>query len=281
MNYRHGFHAGNHADALKHSVLAAALAIMTAKSKPLSYLDLFAGAGRYDLLLDDRAQRTGEWRDGLGALWDGAAWPTAAAPYRSVVDALNAGGALRWCPGSPAIAQALLRPDDALRLVELQSDEANTLSSSLRGDDRARVLEQDGWAALASLTPPTPRRGLALIDPPFEKPGEFDRMVDAIQMLGKRWATGVALLWHPIVDRRRVDAYVRAATATAGETPLLSLELSVRPDGAGGLTGSGMICLNPPYGLAERTAEIGRFLGDTLAAPDAAGFAQRWLVEAR
>lgn len=280
MNYRHAFHSGNHADVLKHATLATTLALMTAKRKPLVYLDFFAGAGSYDLLLDERAERTGEWRDGVARIW-GERGEGALAAYLSTIASLNSGGALRRYPGSPLIAATLLRADDRLRLVELHPDEAETLRRNVGEDQRVRVTEDDGWLAARSFLPPTPRRGLALFDPPFEKPNDFQRLVDALAFGLSRWATGVYLFWYPIVDRRAVRAYETAVTGMVGETPTLLVELIPRPDQARGLVGSGLICVNPPFGLSDRMQVIGDVLSTCLAAPDAGGYAQRWLAAAK
>lgn len=280
MNYRHAFHAGNHGDVLKHAVLAATLERMVAKPKPMTYVDVFAGAGRYDLLLDERAARTEEWRDGLERVWapaDGE--PTAFASYRAVLALLNPRGGLRWSPGSPAVAQSMLRPDDKIQLVELHREEASALRNAMTRDRRVRVLEQDAWAALKSLLPPTPRRGLVLIDPPFERPGEFDRMAEAIAGGLKRWATGVFLLWHPLVDQAVVERYVAAARRAVGAAPSFLVSLQVRSPDAEGMTGSGLICVNPPFGLAESVEELGHYLAQKLGSDAAAKATFRWLVE--
>lgn len=283
MNYRHGFHAGNHADALKHAVLAAALSIMTGKPKPMTYLDAFAGAGGYDLLLDERAARTNEWRSGAARVWPRGAVAEipALAPYGAALAARNPNETLRYYPGSPQIAQTLLRTEDRIRLVELQPAEAELLSDAMSRDSRIKIFAEDGWKALSALLPPTPRRGLVLIDPPFEQPGEFDRMAGALKAGLKRWATGVFLLWHPIVDPAAVARYLNAATAAAGAAPCLSLSLTPRA-GGGGLLGSGMVCVNPPYGLEDAAAAFGPALAAALAQDDGApGWRADWLVPPR
>ena len=192
MNYRHGFHAGNHADALKHAALALCLARLTAKPKPMVVIDAFAGAGRYDLLLDDEPGRTNEWKAGVGALWgEDVARTAALRPWLDAVAAENEGDELRFYPGSPRIAQSMLRREDKFLLVERHPEEAQRLRAALGRDSRVRVYEEDGWTALRSFLPPTPRRGLVIVDPPFEEPGEFDRMAQALGEGLRRWSTGV------------------------------------------------------------------------------------------
>lgn len=278
MNYRHAFHVGNHADVLKHTVLAWVLARLAVKTKPFSVLDFFAGAGWYDLALDERALRTGEWRDGVDRVW--AAAETAPASLRVYLDAITdgaQGGALRRYPGSPVIAQRALREGDRLTAVERHPEEAAALRAALGRDSQARVAEEDGWTAVKALCPPTPRRGVTLLDPPFEQPGEFDRLSGALAEALKRWGAGVHLLWHPVKDLRATAAYERALSRAARETPLLLLELRVRPASAGGLIGSGLAIANPPYGLADAAAEFGPWLAETLGDGDGAWRAE-WLV---
>ena len=282
MNYRHAFHAGNHADILKHAALAAALAILIKKHKPLVILDAFAGAGRYDLGLDERAARTEEWRGGIERLWAQKEHaPNALTPYLNILEAENPQGVLRYYPGSPVLAQHFLRGDDRLRLVEKHPEEADMLAREIGPDGRVKIFTEDGWTALRAQLPPTPRRGVALIDPPFEAPGEYQRMAAALKEGLRRWATGVFLLWSPIVDRTQSQAYREQAAVVAGETPCLAIELSPRPEGCGGLIGSTMLCLNPPYGFAEACASFGPYLASILSEPGASGWSAEWLVEPR
>lgn len=279
MNYRHAFHAGNHADALKHAAFIACLDRLLAKPKPLVVVDAFAGAGRTDLALDPRPERTGEWRGGVGRIMQSEA--PALAAYRAAVRADNRGDDLRSYPGSPAIARARLRPDDKLLCVERHPEEAEALRATLAGDRRARVYEEDGWAALRSFLPPTPRRGLVLIDPPFERPGEDQRLFDALADGLRRWAGGVFALWRPIKAGEDRNRTAGALCAAAGDAPLLTLELRVAPDDAPGLVGSMMAIANPPFEVERALEEIARALADALAAPGAAGGRLDWLVRRR
>lgn len=283
MNYRHGFHAGNHADVVKHVALALALARLGEKAKPMTVVDAFAGVGRYDLLLDEEPGRTNEWREGVARLWPAptAVEPMAGAealtPWRSALARENPDGALRRYPGSPVVALGLLRPDDKLLAVERHPEEAERLRTALGRDARARVYEEDAWTALRSFLPPTPRRGLVLIDPPFERTGELDRMGAAIEDGLARWATGVFLLWHARKDGEGVERYLRrvAAAARAAEVPALVAELTVSSQ-CHGLGASGVVLVNPPYGVADRLDAAGPVLAAALADP---GVTTPWRFE--
>lgn len=272
MNYRHGFHAGNHADALKHAALALVLARLMNKPKPLAVIDAFGGAGRYDLLLDDEPGRTDEWRGGIGRIWENRAdADPALRPWLDAVARENDGDNLRFYPGSPAIVQTFLRPDDKLLVVEKNPEEAERLRDALGPDRLIRIYEEDGWQALRSFLPPTPRRGLVIVDPPFEEQGEYDRMVSALDDGLKRWATGVYLFWHAAKDRRGVERYLRGVRRVVGETPCLAAELAVAPETAPGLSASGIVLVNPPFGVAEQIDAAGKALARALADPSVDG----------
>lgn len=288
LNYRHGFHAGNHADALKHAALALALARIAEKPKPFIVIDAFAGAGIYDLLLDDEPARTGEWRAGVGRVWGDAEPPEPAlAPWLDAVRAEQGASEaavpeLRRYPGSPRLALGFLREEDKLLAVERHPEEAARLRRALGNDPRARVYEADGWEALRSFLPPTPRRGLVIIDPPFEEAGEYDRMAAALADGLKRWATGAFLLWHAAKDRRGVERYLRAARKALGTTPGLVAELRVAEDAAGGLGASGVVLANPPFGVAEALNAAGQALARALADPSVeTPWQMRWLTPPR
>lgn len=280
MNYRHAFHAGNHADVLKHSILALALGRMTAKPKPLIVIDLFAGAGRYDLALDERALRTNEAAEGVGRALSGEP-SSPLKPYAATVAALNRPGEHRIIPGSPLVALQGMRAGDRFFGVELHPEEFERLNHHLCADKRVKLFQEDGWRALASFLPPTPRRGIVLIDPPFEKPGEHARLVGALATGLKRWASGVFLLWRPIKDLELDARHVAEAAAVAGETPLLDIRLLVAPADAGGLIGSGLMVANPPYGFADDVRALASELSDRLTRPGALGAVVESLVAAR
>src|SRR5690606_17165380 len=264
LSYLHAYHAGNHADALKHVVLVALLDALTAKEKPLRYIETHAGAGGYDLR-SAAAQKTREWESGIGKLWRAEQPPAAVARLLELVRRFNGGGErLVRYPGSPWLARQCLRPEDSAYLFELHPAEHRALAASTKDDGRVRVRRQNGLVELVGLVPPPERRALVLVDPSYENDGERDAALTALSRAHRRFATGVYALWYPIVERRFVDALERGLAAAALE-PFALLELSIRPDTRGrGLTGSGMIVVNPPWGARERLAEALPWLARTL-----------------
>ncbi len=250
MNYRHAFHAGNFADVVKHVVLLCLLKRLIEKPKPLCYLETHAGRGVYDLE-DERARRTREADNGIRRV---AASATEAGPvqdYMRIVRGINKTGELTVYPGSPAIAAAALRPEDRLRLCERHPEEVEILARHFRADRRVSVSPADGYAALGGLLPPTPRRGCALIDPPYESADEVDRVLDAVALGLRRWPTGIFALWYPIKERRDAIAF-RRRLAKLGVSVAV-LEFCVTPDdNPARLNGSGMAIVSPPWGLETR-----------------------------
>jgi len=260
MNYQHAFHAGNFADVHKHAVLTLILDYLRAKPAAFRVIDSHAGSGRYDLL-GPEAMRSGEWRDGIArvvqalpALRDSAAYALLKG-YSEVVGALNADGKLRLYPGSPLIAKARLRQQDRLIACELEPRAAASLESVLHGDPRAKVLAMDGWTAIGANVPPKERRGLVLIDPPFEDAADFTRLAVALGEAHRKWPTGIYMLWYPIKQRDAADALARRLRRLAVPKVLRS-EITLEPPRAdAGLVGSGLIVVNPPYTL-ERDLKI-------------------------
>ena len=249
MNYRHIFHAGNFADVVKHVVLARVLVRMTTKAKPLRYLETHAGIGLYDLDHPD-ALRTGEARAGVERVLAVPALPTVLAPWVDAVRALNPDGPLRRYPGSPALAATLLRPDDRIVLAELHEEDVATLRRTMAGDDRVAVHHMDGWIATKAHLPPRERRGLVLVDPPFEAPDEFERMVRTLVQGHRRFPQGVFVLWYPIKERSAVWRFHEAVVAT-GIRDVLMAEATIWPeDTHRRLNGCGLLVVNPPHGLA-------------------------------
>ena len=262
MNYQHAFHAGNFADVHKHIVLTRVLEYLRQKPAPFRVVDSHAGAGRYDLL-GPQAARSGEWRDGIERLFaaprSGAAGTDSAqalvAPYLDIVAALNPGGTLRLYPGSPLIVKALLRRQDRLLACELEPSAAASLQVVLHGDARAKALAIDGWMALFANIPPKERRGLIVIDPPYEEGVEFTRLFDTLAQAHRKWASGLYLLWYPIKAREAPDALARRLRRLS-VPKILRCELSIAPPRAeSALAGSGLIIVNPPFPL-ERELRV-------------------------
>jgi 23S rRNA (adenine2030-N6)-methyltransferase len=250
MNYRHGFHAGGFADVVKHAILTLILGHLRQKETPFCVLDTHAGAGRYDLA-GEQATRTGEARDGVLRLTAANAGPAELAPYLAALRTFNPGWPiLRSYPGSPLIARTMLRPQDRLVAVELHPEEARALKHEFHGDRQVAVHEADAYTALKAHLPPKERRGLVLIDPPFEQPDEFRRLGRALPEALRRFPTGIYTLWYPIKAVASV-AQFRAEIAGVGR-PALAAELyRFPPDDPDRLNGSGLIVINPPWKLDQ------------------------------
>ncbi len=255
LSYRHSFHAGNHADVLKHTVLSLIIEALNEKDKPYLYLDTHAGAGRY-LLSGEHAERTGEYMEGIARIWQRDDLPEEMASYMSCIKALNPNDKLRFYPGSPLIARHLLRPYDKLSLTELHSSDYPMLRSEFAKDDRARTERSDGYQQLKSKLPPLSRRGLVLIDPPYEIKSDYQAVVKGIQEGYKRFGTGVYALWYPVVLRQQIKRMF-AELEASGIRRILQIELAVRPDSDRfGMTGSGMVVINPPWKLEQQMNNV-------------------------
>jgi 23S rRNA (adenine2030-N6)-methyltransferase len=267
MNYQHAFHAGNFADVHKHVVMARILAHLRGKPAPFRVIDSHAGAGRYDLS-GPQASRSGEWRDGIAPLWE--VWRAGGGseelralltPYLDAVAALNPGGGLRTYPGSPLIALALLRPQDRLIACEVEPRAAAALKTVLRPDARAKAVVLDGWTALGAYVPPKERRGLVVIDPPFEDAADFTRLSGAVAAAHRKWPTGIYLLWYPIKERDAPDALARRLDRLAVPNVLRSEILLGPPRADAGLVGSGLLVINPSFQLDAELATLVPALG--------------------
>lgn len=284
MNYRHVYHAGNFADVLKHAVLALVIEHLKLKETPFRVIDTHAGPGLYDLTSSE-AEKTGEWWEGVGSLLPAAPPVEIAAvlaPYLDVVCAENDGGEriVRY-PGSPLIARRLMRPADRLVVNEAHPEDAARLAALFAKDRQTKVLALDGWTALKALLPPKERRGVILIDPPFEEPGEFGRLLDGLAAVHRRFATGTAILWYPIKDIRAVDRFARDAAAL-GIPRLLSAELFVdTPRDEGPLVATGLLILNPPFTLEPKLRVLLPYLACLLARGKGAEGRLAWLAGER
>jgi 23S rRNA (adenine2030-N6)-methyltransferase len=284
MNYRHAYHAGNFADVVKHAILALVITHLKKKPTPFRVIDIHAGAGIYDLRAE-AADRTGEWRSGIGRLVGPEAEPMPAEPaeilkpYLDVVRAMNPPGSLGRYPGSPRLARALMRAGDQLVANELHPEDGAELEALFARDPGTKVLGLDGCMALKSLLPPKERRGVILIDPPFEEPGDLERLREALRQAVARFATGIYLLWYPIKDTRPIAALQRSLRGE-GHARLLQVELLIRlPCQPEILNGAGLFILNPPYLLAETLQQLMPFLAARLARGPGSGYAVRWLAD--
>ena len=264
MNYRHAFHAGNFADVIKHIVLVRILLHLQEKPAAFRVIDSHAGAGRYDLT-GNEAKRSGEWLTGIARIMQARFSEQAAAlikPYLDIVRAFNPTPAtLAVYPGSPLIARALLRPQDRLTACEVEPSARKLLIEQLRRDTQARVVDLDGWTALPAFVPPNERRGLVLIDPPYEDKDEFATIATGFAEAFTQWPTGSYLMWYPVKSRRATDTLARQVAGAVGASrppgKCLRLEFSVAPQAAGAaLASAGLLIVNPPWTLAGELKAI-------------------------
>jgi 23S rRNA (adenine2030-N6)-methyltransferase len=287
MNYRHAFHAGNFADVFKHVLLTRILAYLTRKAAPLRFLDTHAGVGRYDLT-GAEAQRSGEWRHGVARLKNADPPPPIAAllaPYREALGPLDAQGRTRSYPGSPAIAQALLRAQDRIALCELHADDRAALVVAMGRDARLSIVEIDGYVALNAWLPPKEKRGLVLIDPSYEEADEAKRVTQALARALAKWPGGTYALWRPIKDRRE-DARFLNAIAAIGAPNILQMELDVghiapTANSPEPLTRTGLIVVNPPHVLIEEARALLPWLATLLARAGHGASSCVWLTPPR
>src|SRR6201996_8032645 len=263
MNYRHAFHAGNFADVIKHIVLVRILTYLQDKPAAFRVIDTHAGAGVYDLTSEE-ARRGGEWLTGIARVMQARFSETTlplVAPYLDIVRAFNPQRDLMAYPGSPLIARALLRPQDRLTACEVEPRARKQLIDALRRDSQARVVDLDGWTALPAFVPPKERRGLVLIDPPYEQKDEFERLAEGFTEAFAKWPTGSYVLWYPAKSRRAIDELARQVAQAAGESKppgkCLRVEFSVAPQTTdSGLTSAGLLVVNPPWKLAAELKVI-------------------------
>jgi len=317
MNYRHSFHAGSFADVVKHAVLTRVLLHLRAKPAPFRVIDTHAGAGLYDLA-GEEAGRSGEWRGGIERLLSqpiGEEARALLAPYLETVAALNVAGGLTVYPGSPALVRAFLRPQDRLVACELEPKAASALARYLAPDRRCKAVAIDGWTALNAYVPPKERRGLALIDPPFEDADDFPRLAQALEAAHRKWSGGTYLAWYPVKERAAPAALASEASGQrghsigvrAGHSPergssardvlarrlrrsaipkVLRAELSIaapRSATAPGpseqrLSACGLIVVNPPWTLAGELAVLLPALATVLSVEGAGTHRVDWLA---
>ena len=273
LSYRHGFHAGNHADVLKHVALVALLRILTRKDKPLVVLDTHAGAGMYSLE-EGFAVRNAEFRSGIALLWERTDLPAPVADYVDQVRAMNADGVLRQYPGSPRIALGLLRPQDRLRLFELHSTEGPILAQQfVQEGRRVTVTAGDGFAGLKAVLPPPSRRGLVLIDPSYELASDYRAVVAALHDGMQRFATGTYAVWYPLLQRREsIQLPDKLRQAASGDWLDVALQVKAPSPEGRGLHGSGLFIANPPWTFSGQMRDTMPWLTRALAQDATASF---------
>ncbi|HKJ63563.1 MAG TPA: 23S rRNA (adenine(2030)-N(6))-methyltransferase RlmJ [Hyphomicrobiales bacterium] len=282
MNYRHAYHAGNHGDVLKHIVMTRVLAHLAKKDKPFRVIDAYAGTGLY--ALDGvEAGKTREWEGGIGKLAEPFAPEIEAllTPFRQIIAALNPEGGTRLYPGSPEIALRMMRPRDALIANELHPEDSDLLASNYAHDPRVTVTQLDAAASVKGNCPPPERRGLVLLDPPYEQLGEAEKAAKMLEAGLRRFSTGIFMLWYPVKAKGEEDLLAEAAR-TLGVAGTLKVEMRVRePFRQGGLAGSGLIIVNTPWKLNEELSLILPALGSRLGIGEWGRGEVEWLVPSR
>lgn len=273
LSYRHAFHAGNHADVLKHTVVVQLLRYLGKKDKAYWYIDTHAGAGAYSLQ-EGYATKTAEYETGIAKLWNRRDLPEALADYVGEVAALNADGELRYYPGSPYLAWRLMREQDRMRLFELHSTEIEVLRHNFReAGRRVMMFAGDGFEGIKALLPPPPRRALVLVDPSFEDKRDYARTLNCVEECLKRFATGTYAIWYPQVTRPESQRFPELLKRLQSTNWLhATLTVSRPPEDGFGLYGSGMFVLNPPYTLAATMKETLPWLVKALGQDDNAQF---------
>lgn len=266
LSYRHAFHAGNFADVHKHAALVLGIEALRRKPAAFCVLDAYAGAGAYSL--SGPAELTGEWRDGIGKALAAADPPDALVPYLQCVRAANPPAVLKDYPGSPALAAALLRERDRLVCLELHPTDHRLLKAYFAADRRVQVHRRDAHEGLPALLPPAEKRGLVLLDPPYERSEEYAEVPATLRRAYRRWPGGSYLLWYPLLAGNPHERLV--ADLAAGDIRrILVQELCLFPD-APGLRGSGLLWINPPWQADARLQQTGAWLVEHLGAPGAA-----------
>jgi len=277
FSYRHRFHAGNFADVVKHAALSRLLVLLARKSTPMAYVDTHAGLGLYDLS-HPWSRKNAEHAQGIERVWVRDDVPEALAPWMDVVRACNPAPRIGHYPGSPAVAAALLRATDRIVLSEFNADDCAALKRHFRRDPRVGVHQRDAAESLKAFLPPRERRGLVLIDPPYDRAGELARVAEGLCAAHRRWATGVLAAWYPLLDPASMARF-ESAIAAGGVRRVLQLELSVHAPGwQEGLRGSGLVIVNPPWGFADEAPGWLAWLWRALSPAGEGGVRVRWLV---
>jgi len=271
LSYRHAFHAGNHADVLKHYVLFEILSYYGQKDKPYWYIDTHAGAGQYDLKGPQAAQNA-EYLEGVGRLWEQSQLPPALVAFLGALRAFNSGPDLRIYPGSPLLAGSLVRDEDRMLLYEMHPADLRALQARFKASGRqVRVRGEDGFAGLVGILPPPTRRAVILIDPPYEVKADYRRVEEVLSAALKRFPQGTYVLWYPLLRRNEVQV-MRERFRRLGAPAWLQVELQVRQPTGSGMYGSGVYVINPPWTLPQQLESILPTLRDCLAVDAGARF---------
>jgi 23S rRNA (adenine2030-N6)-methyltransferase len=276
LSYRHGFHAGNFADVLKHSLLTLAVNALKKKDKPFVYIDTHAGAGKYSFK-SEFAQKTGEYQEGIARVWSAVQPPDEIKDYLAAVRAENTGRQLVRYPGSPQLVRRLVRAQDRLQLSELHGSDFESLKQLFAGDKQVSLAKEDGLERLTKKLPPVQRRGLVLIDPSYEVKADYSKVVDALVTAHKHFATGIYALWYPVIDRDVTEKLLQRLHAT-GIPKQLQIEHCIVEDGSQrGMTGSGMLFINPPWPMQDQAEVLLPWLNQVLT-DGCGGWKVNWLV---
>lgn len=279
MNYRHAFHAGNFADVIKHIILTRIICYLQTKDRGFRIMDTHAGIGLYNLSSEE-AERSPEWQQGIQKLLEAKLSPEVSeliAPYLDVVKKLNPNDKLTQYPGSPILARHLMREQDRLTAIELHPQDFPKLQRHFDGDVQVKAIELDGWQALVAHMPPKEKRGLILVDPPFEKPGEFGRLSEGMRKAHRRFSTGIFALWYPVKDVAQVEQFARQLRET-GIKKILRVEFNIaKSTKPPTMHGTGMIIVNPPFTLAKELKPILRELHPILSPEGHGSIKMEWL----
>ncbi|MDP2138326.1 MAG: 23S rRNA (adenine(2030)-N(6))-methyltransferase RlmJ [Candidatus Didemnitutus sp.] len=291
MNYRHHYHAGNYADVFKHALLQLLVQGMQRKEKGFLYLDTHAGRGGYDLttsgVLPDGRERAPEWPAGVGRLWEASPLPAVLEPFLAAIKSYHVrktgdDAELSVYPGSPWIVQSALRPQDRSVLCELREDDAEALDFAFGAGQRVLVRKMDGYTALKAMLPPSEKRALVLIDPPFESAGEFADITAALAAAQRRFPSGTYAIWYPITERARCDRFIEDLALAPGAPPMLCAELQIASDSAQvRMKGCGLLVLNPPWQIDQVFRAVLPPLADLLKLDAGAASRVSWPVPER
>jgi len=276
LSYRHGFHAGNFADVLKHSLITLVINALKQKEKPFVYIDTHAGAGKYSFK-SEFAQKTGEYQQGIARIWGQTQVPAEIKDYLAAVRAENTGRQLVRYPGSPQLVRRLIRDQDRLQLSELHGSDFESLQQLFAGDKHVNVAQEDGLERLSKKLPPIQKRGFILIDPSYEVKSDYSKVVEALQIAHRHFATGIYGLWYPVIERQMTERMLQQLQQT-GIPKQLRLEHCVVADGKQrGMTGSGMILINPPWTLSKQVEVLLPWINQVLTEGQG-HWTQEWLV---